>query len=226
MASNNDINCSTYSFNSATTITSGTAFTVTSGDMLLSNGRVTLPRSTTLVGNILINSVLWMHNRGATSSISIGPRSGILQTLATNNVSIGNEAGGNVSGGDDLVNIGYRAGYSGDQPYAISIGNTIQGVPYCVLIGKGAAGLITSSNKSVAIGHLCLDGGTGSYDRVCIGYLADHLSYEDGQACIGYRAMSGASQAYCVSIGASSMQVGDANNSASCTAIGYKANYY
>lgn len=98
------------------TVTAGTGFTATTGNVAITSGNLSLPTTTATVGQIIVNSVPFMHSYG-TDNIFLGNLAGSFTLSATNstkNIGIGDSAlnalvGTNPGEGDANTACGYHS---------------------------------------------------------------------------------------------------------------------
>lgn len=142
------------------------------GDITITTGNLKLPTSSTTVGQIRINNVIFFHNVG-TRNLCVGSQAGQVGNLgsvtdctnigfdagysqnsnAPSNVNVGAYAGySNTSGGWN-TNVGYKANYtnpsqSGNTAIGYQALTAIGGSVYCTALGYNAGSAITTGYTS------------------------------------------------------------------------------
>jgi len=132
------------------------------GDLTITTGNLKLPTSSTTVGQIRVNNVIFFHNIG------------------TRNLSLGSLAGqvANMASVVDCTNIGFNAGYSqnGSAPSNVNIGayagysNTSGGWNTCV--GYKSHYSNSSQSGNTAIGYQALTAISGGVYNTALGFNA------------------------------------------------------
>ena len=130
--------------------------TVTVGDVAISSGNLTLPTSSSTVGQIVVNGSTWAHSYGS-NSIYLGWSAGNFTYTGTGqNIGIGNNALKSTIAGYRNVSIGYNSA------------PTLNNWSECVVIGAEAGKALScnigsaTSNGSVVIGYNALNTAYGN----------------------------------------------------------------
>lgn len=204
--------------------------TVTTGDVILSSGNLSLPTTSSTVGQVLINSVPMLHSfdddtnvficgagnftmNGSHDNIGIGDGAGLSLSTGYGNIFLGENAGGAVTTTYDNIAIGKNALAA----YATSYSGAIA-------IGSGALALYTGTHPAIAIGNSALTALTSGDYSTAIGFEAGKaVTTGDGNIFIGYQ--SGAS----VTEGSNNIGIGSSTckstTGGSNICIGYHAGY-
>jgi hypothetical protein len=91
------------------TVSSGD-LTVTSGNAIVTSGNVTLPTTTSSVGQILLGGSIFLHAYG-TDNVFVGPYSGNFRLTGTENTCAGSSTGIALTSGTGNTLIGYETGW-------------------------------------------------------------------------------------------------------------------
>ena len=130
------------------TVSAG-AFTVTSGNAVITSGNVTLPTTTSSVGQILINGATFIHATGGSFYGGFGAGNFTL-TGGTTNVCVGSNAGNALTSATDSTFIGANAGLK----VTTGIGNSF--------LGSGAGSAIVGGGYNLCLGYNSGSSYTGS----------------------------------------------------------------
>lgn len=177
------------SVTAGTTLTASSgAITATSGNVVITSGNLTLPMSTSSVGQIIWNSIPYLHNYGTTGDTGnffAGYNAGnftLTTASALRNIGIGTTALSALTTGTDCTAIGYKAG---------ATGNTT--TSYCTYIGSGA-GVNSVAAGAVIIGYNAVTtyATAAAAHIVSIGYNAGkNLSGTATVTAVGYNVLGG-----------------------------------
>lgn len=229
------------------TVTTG-ALTVTSGNVVVTSGLVSLPTTSSTVGQITINSVPYLHGYG-TQNVFIGGAGNFTTTSSGYNICLGKDAGlAMTSGSGQQILIGVNAGKaltSTNQNIFIGYDagaatNTGGNIFIGVETGKGASYSDPSWNErgNIYIGHRIaktLSNNGNTAQSVVIGYEAMEKQSQNasGNVYIGYQCAKSinGNHSYNTFVGSQAgySMTGASYPSASGldrnTLIGYKAGY-
>lgn len=140
------------------------AFTITNGDLTISSGNANLPSTSSSVGQIVQNGVVWLHSYG-TDNLFIGTNIG--------------KAGNFTLTGSDSIGIGANclaAFTSGNSNFAL---------------GTNTLNAVTSGSNHVGLGIACLQGITIGNQCIAIGSNAVRYTTGSDNIGIGYQAYQG-----------------------------------
>jgi hypothetical protein len=183
------------------TVTAGTGFTATTGNVAITAGNLTLPTTTSLVGQIIVNSVPFMHSYG-THNIFIGPGAGDFTLDATNsieNIGIGGLSLSNLAGtGAGEASRNTAIGYSGLLSCTVGSYNTAGGYASLqkLTIGQYNSAYGALSLNQLVSGNYCTSLGENS------GF--NYTTNESSNICIGYGVLGTVAESNVLRIGAGS----------------------
>lgn len=198
-------------------VTSGN-FTVVAGNAVITAGNVTLPTTSSTVGQITINSVPFLHGYG-TSNVFIGG-AGNFTATATQCVCAGVNAGYSLGNAGDQVLIGFNAGYYIQNTYngtvAIGSGACPRPCKWGVIIGMEAFGGTTTGSVSdnVALGYRALYGsGACSYAafNIAIGSYSGNRITSSSSGEASNNTMIGRGTGYYLTTGSHNVLIGSGN---------------
>lgn len=158
------------------TVTSGD-LTVTSGNAVVTAGNVTLPTTTSSVGQITVNGSAWAHAYG-TNNVFLGG-GGNFTLTGSNLVGIGSSALSGVTSGTDCTAIGYQT----------LTGVQVSGKGNCTAVGYQALQNSTGVGDT-AIGYQAANAMVANSNTTAVGYQALLLATGTSNTAVGYSAGS------------------------------------
>ncbi len=186
---------------STTTTTGGTGLIATTGNVTVTNGNLTLPTTSSTVGQIIVNSSRFMHSFGGANTFlgqsagnftlssgnctAIGYFSGSSLTSGNNNTFVGMEAGQNVNSGSENTAVGFQSlvtCQSGVQNCAIGRAalNNCSG-DQNTMVGYNAGATISSGIKNTGVGNQALISLGSGNENIGIGYNSG-ISYTGSES--------------------------------------------
>lgn len=194
------------------TITAGTGFTATTGNVTITSGNLLLPTTTSTIGQIKINNVAYFHNGGnshdifiagagnftssGNENIGIGSQAQEALTSGSFNVGIGSISQQKITTPNDNVAVGYQTQNTLTTGTAnIAMGRSAQfGITTGSFnIGIGYAnhfGAITGTDN-IALGQNTQNGAISGFSNIGIGRVSqEHLTSGDHNIAMGYQSQN------------------------------------
>jgi hypothetical protein len=137
--------------------------TLTTGDVVLSDGKLKLPTTSSTVGQVLINSIPYLHGYG-TANVWLGGAGNL--TLTTANAKQNTATGK----GAAVALVGTNANEAIDNNcYGYRSGEALTNGSYNNFYGVLAGGQTTTGNSNICIGHIVYTSGATASNELVIG---------------------------------------------------------
>ena len=157
-------------------VVSANQITITVGDMILSSGKLTLPTTTSTVGQITINAARFMHAYG-TQNVFLGSETGNFTLTASRCTAAGYQALTALTSSDNNTAFGWQA-----------LSDVTAGAANNTAIGTSSMNSSSTCNDNVAVGATSLYQVSGDANTAVGTAALNRLGVGDSNTAIGWQA--------------------------------------